>query len=89
MSNRSASAALILRPAPMQRARRASFSHPGWGLRRIQPDWWPLPTMEEVEERLRNYRGFFASLTPEQRAAMDAYDGPEVLGPANGPKRNF
>ena len=89
MSNRSASAALISRPAPRQRARRASFSHPGWGLRRIQPDWWPLPTDEEVEERLRNYRGFFASLTPEQRAAMYAYDGPEVLGDPNGPKRTF
>jgi hypothetical protein len=49
----------------------------------------PLPTMEEVEERMRGYRGFIASLTPEQIAAMDAYDGPEVLGPANGPKRKF
>lgn len=81
MSNRTASAPLISRPAPLQRARRASFSHPGSGLRRIHPDWWPLPSMEAVEERMRNYRGFFAHLTQEQIAATDAYDGPEVLGP--------
>lgn len=51
----------------------------------------PLPSMEEVEERMRNYRGFFARMTPEQRAFLDAWDGPDpdVLGPANGPKRNF
>jgi hypothetical protein len=48
-----------------------------------------LPTEEEAERILRNRPGFFASLTPEQRAAMYAYDGPEVLGPANGPKRTF
>jgi hypothetical protein len=89
MSNRTTSASAISRPAPLQRPRRASFSHPGWGLRRIQPDWWPLPSMEEVEERMRNYRGFIARLTPEQIAAMDACDGPEVLGPANGPRRKF
>lgn len=89
MSNRTASATLILRAAPPQRVRRASFSHPGWGLRRIQPGWWPLPTEEEVEARLRSYPGFFASLTPEQRALMDAWDGPEVLGDPNGPKRRF
>ncbi|HEY0015966.1 MAG TPA: hypothetical protein VGC13_06590 [Longimicrobium sp.] len=61
------------------------------GIRRIRASWefMPLPTMEEVEERMRGYRGFIASLTPEQIAAMDAYDGPEVLGPANGPKRKF
>ncbi len=89
MSNRTASATLISRRASLQRARRASFSHPGWGLRRIQPDWWPLPTMEEVEERMRDYRGFFARLTPEQIAAIGCYNGPEVLGPANGPKREL
>jgi hypothetical protein len=48
-----------------------------------------LPTEEEAERILRSRPGFFASLTPEQRAAMYAYDGPEVLGPANGPKREF
>jgi hypothetical protein len=48
-----------------------------------------LPTIEEAERILRDRPGFFASLTPEQRATLDAYDGPEVLGPANGPKRNF
>jgi hypothetical protein len=48
-----------------------------------------LPTLEEAERILRDRPGFFARLTPEQIAAMDAYDGPEVLGPANGPKRDF
>jgi hypothetical protein len=85
MTDRTASTTLATRP----RVRRASRSHPGWGLRRIQPDWWPLPTMEEVEARLRSYPGFFASLTPEQRAIMDAWDGPEVMGDPNGPKRKF
>ena len=88
MTDRTASATLIARPAPL-RARRACDSHPGWGLRRIQPDWWPLPTMEEVEERMRNYRGFFSSLTPEQIEAIKACEEFEVLGPANGPKRTF
>ncbi|WP_420129995.1 hypothetical protein [Longimicrobium sp.] len=49
----------------------------------------PLPTMEEVEERLRNYRGFIASLTPEQIEAIHATDDFEVLGSPNGPKRTF
>lgn len=48
-----------------------------------------LPTDEQIEERMRDYKGFIARLTPEQIAAMDAYDGPEVLGPANGPRRTF
>jgi hypothetical protein len=89
MSNRTASATLISRPAPLQRARRASFSHPGWGLRRIQPDWWPLPSMEEVEERMRNYHGLWETLSKEDREFLRTYDGPEVLGNPNGPKRKF
>jgi hypothetical protein len=48
-----------------------------------------LPTIEEAERILRSRPGFIASLTPEQIAAMDAYDGPEVLGSPNGPKRQF
>jgi hypothetical protein len=50
-----------------------------------------LPTPEQVEERLRNYRGFFARMTPEQRAALDNWDGPDpdVLGSPKGPKRKF
>jgi hypothetical protein len=45
--------------------------------------------MEDVEERMRSYRGFFARLTPEQIEAIKAYDGPDVLGDPNGPKRKF
>jgi hypothetical protein len=91
MTHQTASATVISRPAPLRRARRACDSRVDWGFRRIQPDWWPLPTEEEVAERIRNYRGFFARLTPEQRAAIDAWDGPDpdVLGDPNGPKRTF
>jgi hypothetical protein len=50
-----------------------------------------IPTEEEVTERMRNYQGFFARMTPEQRAFIDAWDGPDpdVLGDPNGPKRTF
>lgn len=50
-----------------------------------------LPTEEEAERILRNRPGFFSSLTPEQRALLQTWDGPDpgVLGPANGPKRKF
>ena len=49
-------------------------------LRRLLPPW-----LAEVEERLRKRAGFFESLTPEQRAFLDSYDGPEVLGPPPPP----
>jgi hypothetical protein len=43
------------------------------------------PELAKIEERLRRRPGFFASLTPEQRAFLDNYDGPEVLGPPPPP----
>ncbi|HEU4881675.1 MAG TPA: hypothetical protein VFT45_05505 [Longimicrobium sp.] len=48
-----------------------------------------LPTEEEADRILRSRPGFIASLTPEQIEAINAYDGPEVLGDPNGPKREF
>jgi hypothetical protein len=48
-----------------------------------------LPTEEEAERILRSRPGFIASLTPEQIEAIMAYDGPEVLGSPNEPKRAF
>jgi hypothetical protein len=50
-----------------------------------------LPTEEEIQDRLRNFRGVFTRMTPEQRASIEAWDGPDpdVLGPANGPRRKF
>lgn len=48
-----------------------------------------LPPFEEAERRLRSRPGFIASLAPEQIEAIKSYDGPQVLGPANGPKRKF
>jgi hypothetical protein len=38
------------------------------------------PPLEEVKARLNAKLGFFASLTPEQRAAFADYEGPEVSG---------
>lgn len=85
-------------PAPPRRRRSATLARVlssgrgNWGLRRIRRAWFsppPLPSIEEVEARLRSYPGFFASLTPEQRAIMDAWNGPEVLGDPNGPKRKY
>lgn len=77
-------------PPSSSRPRLDSGRNASWRIRRIRRSWfYPPPSMEEVEERLRSDRGFFASLTPEQRAAMEAYDGPEVLGDPNGPRRKY
>lgn len=40
-----------------------------------------LPSLEEARRRIRSKPGFFSSLTPEARAAMLAFEGPEILGP--------
>jgi hypothetical protein len=40
-----------------------------------------LPSLEEARRRMLSKPGFFSSLTPQQKAAMLAYDGPESLGP--------
>ena len=40
-----------------------------------------LPSLEEARRRMHSGPGFFSSLTPEAKAAMLAYDGPENLGP--------
>lgn len=44
------------------------------------------PSIEAAERRMRNTSTFLSSLTPDQRAAILEYDGPEVLG-CGGPKR--
>lgn len=87
MTNRAIPGTLVSRTA--SRRRFTGVPRARWGLRHIQPFWMsmPLPTMEEVEERLGNYRGFFASLTPEQMNAIEAYDGPDLPGSPNGPRR--
>lgn len=48
-----------------------------------------LPPLEEAERHLRSQPGFIARLTPAQIAAIQASDEFEVLGPANGPRRQF
>jgi hypothetical protein len=73
--------------APIFAAPRPATTH-SWG-ERLMLRILGLPTEEEAERILRSRPGFIASLTPEQIAAMDAYDGPEVLGSPNGPKRKF
>lgn len=40
-----------------------------------------LPSLAEARRRMLGKPGFFSSLTPEAKAAMLAYDGPEHLGP--------
>lgn len=38
------------------------------------------PSLKEAMARIHAKPDFFASLTPEQRAAFEDYDGPEVSG---------
>ncbi len=83
MSDRASAAPMLSSPAPPRPSAALSWAE------RLMLRVLRLPTIEEAERILRDRPGFFASLTPEQRATLDAYDGPEVLGPANGPKRNF
>lgn len=83
MRNRTSAAPIFASPAPPRPSDAPSWSE------RIVARLLGLPSLEEAERRLRSEPGFIASLTPEQIAAMDAYDGPEVLGPRNGPRRKF
>ena len=59
--------------------------------RRIRSSiWTPAPAWEEVEERLRNYRGFFASLTPGEVALWKSLDeGGAICGDPTRPKRMY
>lgn len=44
---------------------------------------WPVddaPSREEARRRIRSKPGFFSTLSPEARAAVLSYDGPERLG---------
>lgn len=81
MSDRASAAPIFSTPARPR---------PSWA-ERLMLRVLRLPTIEEAERILRNRPSFFERLTPEQLAALDAWDGPDpdVLGPANGPKRNF
>ncbi len=45
------------------------------GARRVEP-----PSLKRARARVYAKPDFFASLMPEQRAAFDAYEGPEVSG---------
>jgi hypothetical protein len=82
MRNRTSAAPIFAPPRP-------AVTHPWY--ERLWLRVMGLPTIEEAERRLRSRPGFIASLTPEQLAAMEAWDGPDpdVLGDPNGPKRTF
>jgi len=62
--------------SPTGRHRRREFVH-SLGLLRRET----VPSMETVLRRMNSGPNFLETLTPEQWAAIDAYDGPEVLGP--------
>jgi hypothetical protein len=85
MRNRASAAPIFASPA----APRPASTH-SWG-ERLMLRILGLPTEEEAERILRSRPGFIASLTPEQRAFIEAWDGPDpdVLGDPNGPKRTF
>jgi hypothetical protein len=89
---------MMNRASSLASVRRSVFHRPrfdvsgaaAFRLRRIRRSMWaPAPTIEEVEERLRGFRGFFASLTPDQLALLMDWEGPEILGDPNGPKRVY
>lgn len=48
---------------------------------------FPAPSIEEAERRMRSRPSFIATMTPEQIAAIDAFDGPEVVGRGGPPRR--
>lgn len=83
MSERASATPIFSAPAPDRAAPRTSWRE------RLMLRLLGLPTPEQVEERMRNYRGFISRLTPEQIAMMHGCDEFEVLGPANGPKRKL
>lgn len=47
----------------------------------------PVPSADDVERRVRSGTSFLASLTPEQLEMIKAYDGPEIMGRSDGPRR--
>lgn len=82
MRNRASATPMFTSPVP------PATAAPSWG-QRLMLRLMGVPTDEQVEERLRNYRGFIARLTAEQIAAMQATDDFEVLGSPKGPRRTF
>jgi hypothetical protein len=58
------------------------LSHPNGGFAARVVEWLvdDAPSREEARRRLRSRSGFFSTLSPEARAAVLSYDGPESLG---------
>lgn len=92
MTNRSSTPAASTRLRKSMDTQRSRPRPPGWALRRIRRSWHsppPLPSIEEAEARIRSRPGFLASLSPEQIAFIKSWDGPDLLGSPNGPKRTY
>lgn len=85
MKDHASAAPRFASPAPPRTAASTPWT------RRLMLRLMGVPTDEEIRERLRDFRGVFARMTPEQRTFLDNWDGPDpdVLGPANGPRREF
>lgn len=70
---------------------RSVYADPAGGrlrrIRRARRAPAPLAPIDEALARLHGYRSLISRLTPEQWAAIQAYDGPELLGDLeNGPR---
>ena len=73
------------RPArPAERPRLLSRISHALGVKRAADSL----TVEEAERRMRSQPTLLATLTPEQLAAFDDYDGPVICG-RGGPKRKL
>jgi hypothetical protein len=54
---------------------------PGFVARIVEWVMDDAPSREEARRRIRSKPGFFATLSPEARAAVLSDDGPDCLGP--------
>jgi hypothetical protein len=92
MMNRAALIGPAIRTSP-HRGRLPFRNAYGWGIRRIRRSWLtppPLPSIGEVEARIRNRPSLLDSVTPEQIAIWKSLDEwGAICGDPNGPKRAY
>lgn len=65
-------------------ARRKHTVRGSRGVRRLNYD---MPSPEQARRRILSKPGFFATLSPEAWEYVRNYDGPEIMGPPDGPRR--
>jgi hypothetical protein len=68
-------------PMPLDTPTPASHDKRGFTARVVEWLVDDAPSREEARRRLQSKPGFFSTLSPEARAAVLSYDGPESLGP--------